>query len=194
MKRAYVLAGGRSRRFGSDKARVLVAGTPLVLRLANDLHGLGWQVSIVAKSDSDYTDLGLNTIKDIHIDGGPLAGLITALSDCRSSGEQGALIANCDLVPGFWDWIGPIQQQSVERSASILVLTSDPFTPLPGWYAASVLDVASRLWKEGGRSLRDLHERLRGSIADLEWPTAKIPPTFNTPEELREILERGAHS
>lgn len=193
MKRAYVLAGGRSRRFGSDKARVLVSGTPLIRRLANDLQGLGWHVSIVAKTDSDYADLGLNTIEDIHVDGGPLAGLITALSDCRSSGNQGALIANCDLIPGFWDWLGPIQQPSQEGSASIIVLTRDPFMPLPGWYAASVLDAASRLWEEGGRSLRDLHERLRKSIADLHWPKAKIPPTFNSPDELRDILQRGTH-
>ena len=188
MNHAYLLAGGRSRRFGSDKARVLVEGIPLIRFLANDLERLGWRVAVVAQRVSDYNDLGLRVAADIHADGGPLAGLLTALADCHSSSEFYGLIVNCDLIPRTWDWLGPMEQRWRDSPSSIVVLRSDPFMPMPGLYATAILDVAMRLWQEGKRSLRDVHEELRGSIAALDWPVEKLPRSFNTPEELQTIL------
>ncbi|MFN6131211.1 MAG: molybdenum cofactor guanylyltransferase [Planctomycetota bacterium] len=189
MNHAYLLAGGRSRRFGSDKARVLIQGIPLARFLADDLEQLGWRVAVVAQRVSDYDDLGLPVVADIHPDGGPLAGLLTALGDCQSSGSLCGLIVNCDLIPRTWDWLGPAHQRWRDGPSSIVVLRSDPFMPMPGLYAATILDVATRLWQEGKRSLRDVHEELRGSIASLDWPIDKLPRSFNTPEELQNILD-----
>jgi molybdenum cofactor guanylyltransferase len=194
MNHAYLLAGGRSRRFGSDKARVLVEGIPLIRFLANDLERLGWRVAVVAQRVSDYDDLGLRVAADIHADGGPLAGLLTALADCHSSSEFYGLIVNCDLIPRSWDWLGSMEQRWRDSPSSIVVLRSDPFMPMPGLYATAILDVATRLWQEGKRSLRDVHEELRGSIAALDWPVDGLPRSFNTPEELQTILaERTNH-
>lgn len=190
---AYLLAGGRSRRFGSDKARVLVHGIPLVRFLANDLERLGWPVAVVAQRVSDYEDLGLRVVADFHPDGGPLAGLLTALADCQSSRSHCGLIVNCDLIPRTWDWLGPMDQRWRAGPSSIVVLRSDSFMPMPGLYATAILDVATRLWQEGKRSLRDVHEELRGSIATLDWPIDRLPRSFNTPEELQNILDEEAN-
>ncbi|MFO0011343.1 MAG: molybdenum cofactor guanylyltransferase [Planctomycetota bacterium] len=192
MKRAYLLAGGRSRRFGSDKARVEVEGVPQVTRLASQLKEVGWHVAIVAQSVLDYEDLGLDILADLQPDSGPLAGVIAALTDCHTAGSTHGLIANCDLVPWDWSWLDFMERRYQETKPSIVVFESTGFMPFPGLYGTSVLEHARSLWNAGGRSLRELHDRLRESIVAIAWPEDAIPQSFNTQDELRQILERGA--
>lgn len=188
MKRVYLLAGGRSQRFGVDKARVLIDGSPQIQRLASGLSHNGWRVAIVAQSTSDYEDLGLEVIADHQPHAGPLAGLVAALTDCEARGEADCLISNVDLIVSDWDWLEAMQRVMSRTKPSVVVFQSAEFMPLPGWYSVGALETARSLWDQGKRSLRDLHEILGGSIARLDWPIGKIPRSFNTPEELREIL------
>jgi molybdopterin-guanine dinucleotide biosynthesis protein A len=195
---AFLLAGGKSRRFGSDKARVSVGGKPLVVRLADDLNRLGWQVAIVAQTTEDYHDLGVPVITDLYRDSGPMAGIIAALSDCQSRGSESCLIANCDLVPSKehwpknWAWLDAMETLWSSDSSLIVVFESIDFMPLPGLYASNLFDRATQLWDEGKRSLRDLHRDVQrsshGTILSLSWPQKEMPQTFNTPEELRSIV------
>jgi len=198
MKLAYLLAGGMSRRFGSNKARVLVRGKPLVVTLANDLHRLGWQVAIVAQTTEDYNDLGLPVITDLYRDSGPMAGIMAALSNCRSQGPESCLIANCDLIPSHgnwprnWGWLDAMEASRSNDSISIVIFESSDFAPLPGLYAANLSELAAQLWERGKRSLRDLHQAVqesqRHAINKISWPVKDMPRTFNTPEELNAIL------
>lgn len=191
MKRAYLLAGGRSQRFGVDKARVLIDRIPQISRLASGLNQNGWRVAIVAQSISDYEDLGLEVITDLQPHAGPLAGLIAALTDCEARGEADCLISNVDLIVSDWDWLEAMQRVMSQTKPSVVVFRSAEFIPLPGWYSVGALETARSLWDNGKRSLRDLHESLERTIATLDWPIGKIPRSFNTPEELREILGRS---
>ena len=191
MKRAYLLAGGRSQRFGADKARVLIDGIPQISRLASGLSQNGWRVTVVAQSISDYEDLGLEVITDLQPHAGPLTGLIAALTDCQAGGEADCLILNVDLVVSDWTWIEAMQCVMSRAKPSVVVFRSEEFSPLPGLYSADGLESARRLWDQGKRSLRDLHESLEGSIATLEWPIDQIPRSFNTPDELRVIQGRA---
>ena len=200
MKPAYLLAGGRSQRFGSNKARVMFRGKPLVHTLADDLDRLGWQVAIVAQSAEDYADLGLRVIPDISPDAGPMAGLLAALEDCRSQGAEYCLVSNCDLVPcnsawpSSWDWLREMEQHWSKVSADVIAFQSDDFLPLPALYASGLYEHARKLWNEGARSLRDLHCFMHESIAKVTWPVERMPRTFNTHEELRNILDGRSDS
>jgi molybdopterin-guanine dinucleotide biosynthesis protein A len=77
-----ILAGGESRRMGTDKALVDVAGVPMVLRVASALAVVADELIVVGRSGEL---LGLPCIPD---DGpphrGPLAGIALAL---RLAGE-----------------------------------------------------------------------------------------------------------
>jgi molybdopterin-guanine dinucleotide biosynthesis protein A len=79
----YLLAGGRSSRFGSDKARAELAGVPLILRLAHQVEPVASPLVVVADRRDKYLDLGLTTIADALPGLGPLGGLLTA---CGRSG------------------------------------------------------------------------------------------------------------
>ncbi|HEY9842313.1 MAG TPA: molybdenum cofactor guanylyltransferase [Candidatus Obscuribacterales bacterium] len=93
----YLLAGGRSSRFGSDKARALLGGSPLILQVARLLSPYAADLKVVAASSGAYADLGLETLADTYPAAGPLGGLYTALSDCRTHAEfPWLLLASCD--------------------------------------------------------------------------------------------------
>lgn len=89
----YLLAGGRSERMGRDKARVSVAGLPLIRQVAVQCGYAVDEVVVVAAPGSGYNDLGFATIHDATAHEGPFSGLLTALSHARSGP---VLVAGCD--------------------------------------------------------------------------------------------------
>lgn len=81
---AVVLAGGRSRRMGRDKARILCGGVPLIERQLRLLRQLGAQeVFIASRAPEDYPELGARVVADVYRGRGPLAGLERALETAR---------------------------------------------------------------------------------------------------------------
>jgi molybdopterin-guanine dinucleotide biosynthesis protein A len=80
MHPAYILCGGRSRRFGSDKARTSNAGQPQLLQLRDQLVKAGHEVHFVADRADRFNDLGVSCLVDPQADSGPLAGLSCALT------------------------------------------------------------------------------------------------------------------
>jgi len=76
----YILAGGRSSRFGSDKARELINGTPQIVNLYQRFSEQRQsQAFVVAGSKEAYIDLKLPTIADATPNLGPVSGVVTAL-------------------------------------------------------------------------------------------------------------------
>lgn len=95
-----VLAGGRSSRFGSDKALALVEGRPLIEHV---IAALQPQVAAVVVCGRDWP--GFVALTDVPDLGpgpglGPLAGLCAALIDAERRGFDAVLCAPCD-VPGL---------------------------------------------------------------------------------------------
>ncbi len=54
----YILAGGKSRRFGSDKARAEAKGVAVIVRVAEALASIAGTVTVVADRAGRYDDLG----------------------------------------------------------------------------------------------------------------------------------------
>lgn len=92
-----VIAGGRSSRFGSDKAGAILNGRPL---LDHVLAGLGAQTDAIVVCGRDVA--GCVSIADRpQPDLGPLGGLAAALHYAAHHGFEAALTSACDtpLVP-----------------------------------------------------------------------------------------------
>ena len=82
-----VLAGGRGQRMGGvDKGLLLLAGRPLVARVLDRLQPQVGAVSISANRQVDsYAAFGHPVLADENGDfAGPLAGVLAALSACRT--------------------------------------------------------------------------------------------------------------
>jgi molybdopterin-guanine dinucleotide biosynthesis protein A len=90
-----VLAGGRSARYGTDKAFALVDGVPMVRLVADALVSGGITDVIVLGGDATaLRALGLSVVADLHPGDGPLGALLTAF-DVTTAGV--VVLAACDL-------------------------------------------------------------------------------------------------
>jgi molybdenum cofactor guanylyltransferase len=182
---AYILAGGRSSRFGKNKALVEIDGVPLVQKLSRELEISGLKVTLVAQSDQDYSSLGIPTIRDGTANAGPMAGVIAALEHAASAEKKWCLILSCDLLEWRSEWFTAFQAGlSKTTEAAIVILEGQPFRPFPGLYRTDGLDKARQTLAMGDGSLRGFYKAISNPICKCPIPKGANPMEFNTPEEL----------
>jgi len=88
-----VLAGGRSRRFGSDKAMALLHGKPLLAHAAEALAQHTQAVILCGRTMAGFTCLADRPVPDL----GPLGGLNAALHHAAAHDLAGVLCTGCDM-------------------------------------------------------------------------------------------------
>lgn len=89
-----VLAGGRSQRFGSNKALAEIRGQTILARVLAAGRGLADEVFVVTNTPEAYPDLGLPLVPDVRAGGGSLRGLHTALASAHNTW---VLCLACDM-------------------------------------------------------------------------------------------------
>ncbi len=88
-----ILAGGQSRRFGSDKAAAVIDGIPLIEHVASRLRP---QVEVLVVVGRQWP--GIKNIADMPDAGmGPVGGLAGALVYAQRLGFDAVLSSGCDL-------------------------------------------------------------------------------------------------
>ena len=90
---AAIMAGGRSKRMGQDKAWIELDGEPLIKRVADVLGELADEVIVVA-NDPRYESLGLRVVRDRWPQGGALGGIATGIG---AATHDAVLVAACDM-------------------------------------------------------------------------------------------------
>ena len=183
-----VLCGGRSSRFGSDKALAPFGSSTVGARVVAALRNGGID-PVVAIGGTAGTGLGLPTVADLRPGQGPLGGLATALLWARTGW---VLAAPCDLpllepvhVAALLA-ARPRPEQDEDRPV-VAVVDGRPQPSLGCWPAGH------------GRRLLALvdgeQRALRAAIDGIEWLGVELPADAladaDTPEELAR-LDDGA--
>lgn len=88
-----MLIGGRSTRFGRDKASYPLAGKPMALHVAAAMRTVLPRVTLVGKA-RQAIETDLPVIPDAVKGAGPLAGIVAALHHLR---EPWCVISACDM-------------------------------------------------------------------------------------------------
>ncbi len=188
-----VLCGGRSRRFGSDKALARFGSSTVGERVVAAIRQSGVD-PVVAIGGQIGDRLGLPTVPDLRPGDGPLGGLATALLWARSGS---VLLVPCDLPLLTAAHVGlllasPTEPGGSERTGPVdrhipVVATVDgaPQISLGVWPAA-----------DGRRLLRLLdsgERRLRAALDGRRWRGVEVPRAAvtdaDTPEELAELAK-----
>ncbi len=197
---AYILAGGHSSRFGSDKARVFVHGQPLIARLAQSLASDGVSVTVVAQQVDAYQDLGLRTIADYEAHHGPLAGLLRALEDltermeknsksCSDGCEENvrALVLSCDILQWEPVWLTALLS-AMHLGSLATAFRTDRWQPFPGLYNPRLLDTIRKRTKLGKGSMHGFLDDPDCDSIAVELGELPQIRSFNTQDEFRRLL------
>lgn len=180
---AYILAGGRSSRFGSDKARALVEGRPLISRLADQLAPVASSVTAVADRADKYADLGIATIADRRPGMGPLGGLDTALNDLAHTGkDERLLLVACDMLDVRPAWVEKLLE---DEASPAVAFGADRWEPFPAIYSLAVAPLVSEQLDRGQLAMQLLLDRAAARRLNLpqDWPTLA---QINTPADHRQ--------
>jgi len=193
---AYILCGGQSRRFGSDKARALIGPDTLLQRVISQLQPHCTDVWLVAEAADKYRDLHPLAIVDDYPGCGPLAGLHAACGHLQqSSAESGwLLLASCDQTEIQPDWLQDLvtARQTPGCAAVVFAEAGDSGQvrrhPFPGLFHACLEDRLQECLETRRLSVQAFLDRLEHS-AELvtrpcppEWPAV---PQINTPADWR---------
>lgn len=183
---AYILAGGKSTRFGSDKARAELEGEPLIARVHRLLKPIVSDITVVSAQFGEYDDLGLRTIADINPGLGPLAGLQSALADLPGHHEE-LLLCPCDAVVIMPKWVEELYALSKYTPAAVY-RSADRWQPLPGFFTRACVPAVEVLLSGKGRSLQRLLD-----LACAQWLLLPDdwPPVWqvNSPQELQRFVD-----
>lgn len=93
-----VLAGGRSARFGADKAAAMLGRQNLLTHVCGRCSGQVDTLLVNRNGDaSTYRRTGYETLADEHPDQGPLAGVLAGLAYASACGHAYVAIFACDM-------------------------------------------------------------------------------------------------
>ncbi|MCP5522298.1 MAG: molybdenum cofactor guanylyltransferase [Verrucomicrobiales bacterium] len=166
---AVVLAGGRSRRMGRDKARISRGGLPLIVRQLRLLRELApEEVFISARTEADYADLGTRVLADRFAGQGPVAGVERAL--CLARGSL-VLVLAVDLPEMT---VALLEQvlRACRGSTGVVPTVAGELEPLAACYPKAAHPIAVERLDAGQNSARDFALAcLRcGLVRTLEMP------------------------
>lgn len=116
-----VLAGGQSRRMGTNKALLtLPTGETLIERVVANLRPLSDDFVIVSNTPALYAGLEARQVSDVYPGAGPLAGLHAGLHAAR---HDWTLAVACDM---------PLVDHRLVRYMTVLTDGYDAVVPLVG--------------------------------------------------------------
>jgi molybdopterin-guanine dinucleotide biosynthesis protein A len=187
---AFILAGGASRRMGTDKSQLLIAERTLIQRIADTLFEVFDSVTIVGR---EVDDTRLKAAPDVYSEWGALGGLHGALNVCT---RDWAYVVACDLPFVSARLITDLLNRREGYDAVVPIQPDGRPQPLSSLYRkATCLEPATELIEAGKRRPLDLLDRVNTrwiSFSDL----AQLPDAqnfflnINTPEDYYEATQK----
>ncbi len=184
---AAVLAGGRSRRMGRDKALLTIDGVPLLQRTIATTDSLCVRGLIVSNNPAAHGRFAWPTVPDRFPETGPLGGLATALFH---STTPYVLLLACDMP----NLSTPLLRYIIDRQSDAFqaVIPDSPhgLQPLCALYNRSILLQAEAAIRQQRLSMRAFVSQLTACVVSpQDWmPLSEGVDPFlnlNTPEEYR---------
>ncbi len=201
----FILAGGQSRRMGTDKALLTINGQTFLKRIAEEMSGVVNSISVVGSgrvpaginlpnSELKRNEMPVPQVADVYPNWGALGGVHAALSACAS---EWALVVACDFPFVTRNFFSHLDERREDFEAVAPVQRDLIPQPLCSLYkVAPCLKHAEQLIKSGERKPIALLQSVRTrwisfeEISDLQG-AGDFFDNINSPEDYARIAEKG---
>jgi molybdopterin-guanine dinucleotide biosynthesis protein A len=184
-----VLAGGKSRRFGRNKAVEIFRGKRLIDHCLEIIHTFCDPVFVVANDLDPYLDVEATLIRDVIPHQGPIGGIYTALV---FSPREWVFIKAADM-PFLIPELLQIILDSREDADLVVLIRGQVYEPLLALYNRRCISAIAGILEDSERSVTAIFEKLRvKAVGEEQWrpfdPEGRSFLNVNTPEDWKELV------
>ncbi len=162
MLNTFILAGGLSKRFGSNKLLYVLNGQRLIDIVVENARPFSRNVYLVVKEKEPYQDVDCDGIlTDVFEERASIIGLFTAL---LKSGGEDILVLSGDMP--FID-TSTVSLLFKEHFLNYTIFKVNDITyPFPGIYSYCLTLDLYRFIKGGGRSIKEFLKHVNGKVIE----------------------------
>jgi molybdenum cofactor guanylyltransferase len=158
---AAVLAGGQSRRMGTDKALIDFDGQPLAVHVAKQLSPISDDVFVVCKQP---LDLSVPEVLDELEEHSPLSGIISALYAAQ---HEYVFICACDMPFVSTDVVEKLVA-AIGDAPAVVPRHDGKIEPLHAVWSKQALPRLEEIWGEGERAVHRALHTLEARVLDVD--------------------------
>lgn len=194
---AVVLAGGRSRRLGRNKALELVGGVPLVSRVTSAIQTISSETVVVVAEERQAQALPLPSdariVRDLYPNAGSLGGILTGL--IAATGVW-TLVVACDMPFLNRALLSEMASKRDDCDAVVPLLNGRP-EPTHALYSKVCMEPISKKLEAGELKISAFFESVRVKYVP-QRTVERIDPglwsffNVNTPKDLEIAMARAA--
>lgn len=179
-----ILAGGKSRRMGTEKSSLRLDGKTFLKCLSDELEGFG-EIVVSVDHIECHEEIGMPMVEDVYPEHGPMGGIYSALVGDRF---DEILTVPCDVPlfsKKFAERLYGLLRDNVD--AVITVTDDGRIHPLCGIYRKSCLPVMKECLEKRELRMMSMLEHLNVVYMEAgedSWQLQNI----NTPEEYKALL------
>jgi molybdopterin-guanine dinucleotide biosynthesis protein A len=184
---AFILAGGASRRMGTDKSQLLIERQTFADRIAETLSQVADSVTLVGAQAGS----SLHTVPDVYPQWGALGGLHAALAACKA---EWAIVVACDLPFVTAELFSFLARKQLDHDAVVPVQQDRRPQPLAALYRVDPCrQRAAELIEAGRRRPLDLLEAVNTCWVQFDELTnlaqsERFFVNINTPSDYDEAI------
>ncbi|MGP0047804.1 MAG: molybdenum cofactor guanylyltransferase [Solirubrobacteraceae bacterium] len=177
-----VLAGGRGRRLGGDKAIAMLGGRTLAAYPLRALHAVLADVRVVAKPDTPLDGLeGMTVWREPRFPSHPLVGIVHALA---LAAPRAVLVCAADMPFVSAAVLARLASADARGAPAVIAARDGALEPLLGRYEQAAAELLAPGAREGHAPLRAVVASIGPRVIDLDGEEPELLFNVNTPEDL----------
>ncbi|MFQ5354382.1 MAG: molybdenum cofactor guanylyltransferase [Thermodesulfobacteriota bacterium] len=187
-----VLAGGQSRRMGSNKAFIKVDGVPIIERVLAVLMEVFDERLIIADEVGLFKGFssGARAIPDFYKGAGSLGGIYTAL---LNSSSETAFVTACDMPDINAEAVTRVISTPLESAGAILPFIEGRPHPMHALYHRDCLGPMEEMIKSGNLRITDFLNKIAVKrLTEKDFTGLNIEASVANINTREELHSRGA--
>ena len=177
---AIILAGGKSRRFGSDKALYKFKGLPLIQNVINVVNKVTKNIIIITNSPEKFDFLIYPKYRDLIPDCGSLGGIYTGLS---YTGSQLNFVLACDMPFISYECLNYLVQHTTGTDITV-PYHHNRLEPLCAVYSKSCLPFIKKQLEKKEYQIFQFYDKVRTKKIEIPFYHPRLFFNVNSRNDL----------